>query len=107
MSAARYGSLPDSCAEGPCGTICAACGASTETATRSAPRSCRCFVEKAGDFQGAHFTAADTVIRIERTRIDAPGRYTTHVRELALDRIGCADLVDAERFTEDFSGEEE
>ena len=32
--------------------------------------------EEGGDFQSASFTA-DTVIRIERRRVDAPGKWTT------------------------------
>lgn len=58
-----------------------------------------------GDFQNAQFTA-DTVIRIERRRVDGAGKYTVHVKELELSRIGCSDLVNDEAYTGDFMSEE-
>jgi hypothetical protein len=57
--------------------------------------------EEGGDFQCPRFTG-DTVIRVERRRVDAPGKYRLHVKELALDRLGCADLVDGKHHVGDF-----
>ncbi len=62
--------------------------------------------EKGGDFNDAAFSS-DTVVRIERRRVDAPGRYSVHVRELALSNIGCGDLVDADALASDFFGDDE
>ena len=58
-----------------------------------------------GDFNGAKFTA-DTVIRIERRKHEAPGKYSMHVKEIEAARL-CSDLVDADHYTSDFFGEEE
>lgn len=58
-------------------------------------------LNKGGDFRDARFTA-DTVIRIERTRIDAPGRYDTHVVEIPMP----SSWTDADCYTSDICGEE-
>ena len=63
-------------------------------------------MENGGDFQDATFTA-DTVLRIERRRVTAPGQYTVHVRERTIDQLAdCADLVESEAYTGDFLGDE-
>ena len=62
--------------------------------------------ERGGDFRHARFTA-DTVIRIERRAVDAPGKYRVHVKEIELGKLpGCADYVDEEAYSSDFMGEE-
>lgn len=59
-----------------------------------------------GDFQSATFTA-DTVLRIERRRVDGPGKYAVHVREIELAKLpDCADLVDPDHYCGDFLGED-
>ena len=61
--------------------------------------------QEGGDFQHAQFTA-DTVIRIERRRVDGSGKYTVHVKELELAQLpDCADLVNQEAYTGDFMGD--
>ena len=65
----------------------------------------RLLMEEGGDFSGPRFTA-DTVIRIERRKHEAPGKYTMHVKEIEVARL-CSDLVDADHYTSDFFGEEE
>lgn len=62
-------------------------------------------MREGGDFQNAQFTA-DTVIRIERRRQDAPGRYSVHVREIEVANID-PDLVNDSAYTSDFFGEED
>ena len=61
----------------------------------------RLLCEEGGEFQCPRFTG-DTVIRVERRRVDAPGKYSVHVKELALDRLDCADLVDEKHHVGDF-----
>jgi len=62
-------------------------------------------MEKGGDFQHSRFTA-DTLIRVQRERVEGRGRSSTHVREIALSELpDCADLVDEESFLTDFLGE--
>lgn len=62
-------------------------------------------MECGGDFQNARFTA-DTVIRIERRRVDGPGKYSVHVWEREVAKLrDCADLVDDEAYTGDFCGD--
>ncbi len=59
-------------------------------------------MEHGGDFQDARFSA-DTVIRVERRAVDAPGKYRIHVWErevAALSDLG--DLVHADMCTGDF-----
>ncbi len=59
-----------------------------------------------GDFQNAQFTA-DTRIVVERRAVDGVGKYRIHVKELELASLeDCADLVNEEAYTGDFSGEE-
>ena len=61
---------------------------------------------KGGDFQDAEFSE-DTVIRIERRAVDAPGRYRVHVREFPVSSLpDCEDLVRSDSFACDFFGEE-
>ena len=61
--------------------------------------------ERGGDFQGAEF-AADTVIRIERRNVQAPGVYTMHIRERELANLpDCADLVNMNAYSSDFFGD--
>lgn len=61
--------------------------------------------EKGGDFQGAEFSA-DTVIRVERVKVEGSMR-TVHVREREISQIkGCDDLVNAEAYAGDFFGED-
>lgn len=62
-------------------------------------------MEEGGDFQCARFSA-DTVIRIERRRVDGSGKYTVHVKEIELARVDCADLIDDEVLAGDFFGED-
>lgn len=63
-------------------------------------------MERGGDFQNARFTA-DTVLRVERRAVDAPGKYRVHVFERDISQLpGCADWVDAESYMYDFDGEE-
>lgn len=58
-----------------------------------------------GDFCDARFTA-DTVLRIERRRIDGAGRYTVHVFERPIAELrDCADHVWPDRYTGDFLAE--
>lgn len=61
-------------------------------------------MEEGGDFSGASFSA-DTVIRIERRKVESPGKYTVHTKELQLDQIGCEDLVNEEAYNSDFFGD--
>ena len=62
--------------------------------------------ERGGDFAGAGFTA-DTVIRIERRKVTAPGVYSVHIRERAIGELAdCADLVHADSYVGDFMDEE-
>jgi hypothetical protein len=63
-------------------------------------------MEEGGDFRHARFSA-DTVIRIERRRIDGAGRYTVHVRTIELANVDCADFVDESAYSGDFFGEED
>ena len=65
----------------------------------------RLLMEDGGDFRHARFTA-DTVIRIERRKHEAPGKYTMHVKEIEVARL-CSDLVDADHYTSDFFGDED
>ena len=63
-------------------------------------------MEEGGDFNGAAFTA-DTVIRVERRCVDAPGKYRVHVWEREIGQLReCGDLVNGEAFTGDFMGED-
>ena len=58
--------------------------------------------EKGGDFQNARF-AADTVIRVERRCVTAPGKYTVHVWEREVASLpDCADLVNTDAYSGDF-----
>jgi hypothetical protein len=60
--------------------------------------------ERGGDFRSAEFTA-DTVFRVERRKITAPGKYEIHVWEREISSLpGCADLVNSEAHTADFMG---
>lgn len=60
-------------------------------------------MENGGDFRHARFTS-DTVLRVERRAVEAPGKYRVHVFERELSQLpGCADWVDAETSTADLS----
>jgi hypothetical protein len=61
-------------------------------------------MREGGDFQSASFTA-DTVIRIERRRVDGAGKYTMHVKEIELSKLA-SDLVNEDAYVGDFMGEE-
>lgn len=62
--------------------------------------------ERGGDFQDARFSA-DTVIRVERRRVDGPGNYTVHVWEREVASLpDCDDLVHPDTFAGDFFGDE-
>ena len=63
-------------------------------------------MEEGGDFRHARFSA-DTIIRIERRRVDGAGRYTVHVRTLELANVDCADFVDVESYAGDFFGDDD
>jgi hypothetical protein len=64
-------------------------------------------MERGGDFQDARFSA-DTVIRVERRAVDAPGQYRLHVKERAIAELpGLSDLVHADAYTGDFCGSED
>lgn len=55
-----------------------------------------------GDFQNPAFTA-DTVLRVERRKITAPGKYEVHVFEREIhDLETCSDLVNLDAYTGDF-----
>jgi hypothetical protein len=59
-----------------------------------------------GDFQNARYTA-DTVLRIERRRVDGNGGYRVHVLERPLSALrDCSDYVDPDSNTVDFLDEE-
>lgn len=63
--------------------------------------------EKGGDFRNAHF-GADSVIRVERRRIDGAGKYTVHVWERGIGQLpDCDDLVASDDFTADCFADEE
>ena len=58
-----------------------------------------------GDYQNPEFTE-DTVIRVERRKITAPGKYQVHVYERAIkDLPNCADLVRDGVYACDFFGD--
>ena len=60
--------------------------------------------ERGGDFRCAMFTA-DTVFRIERRKITAPGKYEIHAWEREVSALpGCADLVNSDVHTADLIG---
>lgn len=60
-----------------------------------------------GDFQNARYSA-DTVLRVERQRVNGNGGYHVHVYERLLSTLpGCADYVDAEANAADFFKEED
>lgn len=61
-------------------------------------------MKEGGDFRHAQFTA-DTVIRIERKRIDAPGKWSLHVKEIELVK-SAPNLVNEDAYTGDFLGED-
>lgn len=62
--------------------------------------------ENGGDFQNPSFTA-DTVLRVERRKVESPGRYTMHIKEREISELNdCADLVDSDSFVGDFLGED-
>ncbi len=57
-----------------------------------------------GDFQNPQFTA-DTVIRIERRRVEGPGKYSVHVKEIEVCNI-LPGMVNEEFYTSDFFGDD-
>lgn len=62
-------------------------------------------MECGGDFRNARFSS-DTVLRIERRAIDGPGKYRIHVRQRPISELrDCDDLVHADTFAGDFSGD--
>lgn len=63
-------------------------------------------MEHGGDFRAACFTA-DTVIRVERRAVEAPGKYRVHVRERQISSLlELSDLADSEVYTCDVMGDE-
>jgi len=61
---------------------------------------------KGGDFQDAAFTE-DTEIVVIRRAVEGPGLYRVHSRRVPIAKLrGCSDLVKADTYTFDFSGEE-
>lgn len=61
--------------------------------------------ENGGDFQDSRFTA-DTVLRVERIRIEGTMKHV-HVFEREIGELtNCEDLVDAETYSGDFFNED-
>jgi hypothetical protein len=62
--------------------------------------------ERGGDFRNPRFTA-DTVLRVDRVKVTAPGVYSVHTWEREISALpDCADLVSADAFTADLIGED-
>ena len=59
-------------------------------------------MREGGDFQRPLFSA-DTVIRIERRKVEGPGKYRVNVKEIEIKNLPyCADMVNDEVYTGDF-----
>ena len=61
-------------------------------------------MENGGDFQNPQFTA-DTVIRIGRRRVEGPGKYSVHVKEIEVAELLPA-MVNDECYASDFFGDD-